>query len=179
MSGPWESRPLYMYMSLKLKRFGKLIRDLLPFLYNDWEVQKVFLPLLIVSYRSARKIKDYLVRSKLCSVEGKVGCQGCGSHRRQVCKSINITDKFTSFTTKRMYKISHSFDCSHKCLIYLLSCNSCGKQYVGNTTNHFRSRWNNHKSDVRKAEIGVIENFKFFTAWLSRFSSRHRSLVDW
>ena len=82
------------------------------------------------------------------------------SSRRQVCKSINITDEFTSFTTKKTYKIKHSFDCNDKCLIYLLSCKSCGKQYVGNTTDHFRSRSNNYKSDVRKAESGDMENVK-------------------
>ena len=41
-----------------------------------------------------------------------------------------------------------------------MSCKSYGKQYVGNTTDHFRSRWNNYKSDVRKAESGNMENVK-------------------
>ena len=113
-----------------------------------------------VSYRSARKIKDCIVRSKLYPVERKVGGRRCGSSRCQVCKSINIIDKFTSFTTIKTCKINYSFDCNDKCLIYLLSCKSCGKQYVGNTTDHFRSRWNNYKSDVRKAESGNMENVK-------------------
>ena len=78
----------------------------------------------------------------------------------QVCKSISITQEFTSFTTKKTYKTKHSFDCNDKYLIYLLSCKSCGKQYVGNTTDHFRSRWNKYKSDVRKAESGDMENVK-------------------
>ena len=37
---------------------------------------------------------------------------------------------------------------------------SCGKQDVGNTTDHFRSRWNIYKSDVKKAESGNMENVK-------------------
>ena len=49
----------------KVKEFGKMISDLISFLYSDGEVQKVFSPPRIVSYRSARKIKDYIVRSKL------------------------------------------------------------------------------------------------------------------
>ena len=47
----------------------KIIRDLLPFLYNNGEVQKVFSASPIVSYRSARKIKGYIVRSKLYPVQ--------------------------------------------------------------------------------------------------------------
>ena len=100
------------------------------------------------------------MRSKLYPVERKVGCQGCGSSRCQVCKSISITEEFTSFTTKKTYKINHSFDCNDKCLIYLLSCKSCGKQDVGNTTDHFRNRWNNYTSDVRKVESGGMKNVK-------------------
>ena len=129
----------------KVNEFGKLIQDILPFLYSVREVQKVFSSPPIVSSRSARKIKDYIVTSKLYP---------------DVRKRISITEEFTSFTTKKTYKINHSFDCNDKCLIYLLSCKSCGKQYVGNTTDHFRSRWNNYKSDVRKAESGDMENVK-------------------
>ena len=77
-----------------------------------------------------------------------------------ICKSINITDEFTSFTTKIAHKINRSFDCNDKSWIYLLSCKSCGKQYVVNTTHRSRSRWNNYKSDVRKAESGGMENVK-------------------
>ena len=66
---------------LKVKKLGKRIRDLLPFLYSDGEVQKVFSHPPIVSYRSERKIKDYIVRSKLYPVERKVGCRRCDSPR--------------------------------------------------------------------------------------------------
>ena len=52
-------------------------------------------------------------------------------------------------------------------MFYLLSCKSCGKQYVGNTTDHFRKRWNNYKSGVRKAENSEMENMK------QKFSQSH------
>ena len=35
-------------------------------------------------------------------------------------------------------------------LIYLLTCKCCGKQYVGETTDEFRLRQNNYKSNDRK-----------------------------
>ena len=41
-----------------------MIMDLILFLNNDGEVQKLFSPPSMVSYRSARRIKDYIVRSK-------------------------------------------------------------------------------------------------------------------
>ena len=44
------------------------------------------------------------MRSKLYPVERNLGCQGCGNFMCLVCKSINITDKFSSFTTKKRIK---------------------------------------------------------------------------
>ena len=101
----------------KVKPLGRLIKDLLPFLYSDDEVEKVFSPPPIASYRSAKKIKDYIVRSKLYPVERSVGCRGCVGSRCQVCENIKVTDTCTSFITKNKYKINHSFDCNDKCLI--------------------------------------------------------------
>ena len=42
----------------RVKELGKLIKDLLPFLQSNGEVQKFFSPPQIISYRSTRKIKD-------------------------------------------------------------------------------------------------------------------------
>ena len=73
-----------------IKKRGKLIKDLLPFLYSDEEVQKVFSPPPVVSYRSARKIKYYIVRSKLHPLERNVGCGGCGNGRCQIKVKVNL-----------------------------------------------------------------------------------------
>ena len=111
---------------------------------GKFRVQKVFSPPLIVYSRSARK------------KQGR--WQGCGSSRCQVWKSINVTR--ACFTSKKTWKINDSFECNHKCVIYLLGFKSCGKQYVGNNTDRFKSRQNNYESDVRKAESGNMENVK-------------------
>ena len=48
-----------------------------------------------------------------------------------------------------------------KCLICLLSCKTCGKQYTGKTVDKFRSRCN-YKTHTRKAASGNIESCKQF-----------------
>ena len=75
----------------------------------------------------------------------------------QVFTSIQVTDTFSSFVTKSAYKINHNFNCNSKCLIYLVSCKTCGKQYTGKTVDSFRSRWNKYKTDARKAASENIE----------------------
>ena len=121
---------------------------------------KVFSPAPIVSYRSARKIKDYIVRSKLYSTERRDGSFRCGKLRCQLCTSIQVTDTFSGFVTKSSYKINHNFNSNSKCLIYLLSYKTCSKQYTGKTVDKFRSRWNNYKTDAREAASGNIESCK-------------------
>ena len=61
-----------------------------------------------------------------------------------------ISDTFTSFVTKSAYKTNHNIICNSKCLIYLLSCKTCGKQYTGKTVDKFKSRWNHYKTDAGK-----------------------------
>ena len=63
----------------KLKDLGKLIKNLQLFLYSDSEVRRVFSLAPIVSYRSARKIKDYIVKPKLYPIEKKVASSKCGT----------------------------------------------------------------------------------------------------
>ena len=41
-----------------------------------------------------------------------------------------------------------------------MNCKTCGKHYTCKTTDHFRSRWNNYKSEVRKFVSGNMENVK-------------------
>ena len=57
---------------------------------------------------------------------------------------------FTSTVTGETYIINYRFDCNERCLVYLLTCNKCKTQYVGQPIDQFRSRWNNYKSDSRK-----------------------------
>ena len=120
----------------KLKDLDKLIKNLQLFLPSDREVKRVFSPAPIVFYRSARKIKDYIVRSNLYPIERNIGSYRCGNLKCHVCTSKQVTDTFSSFITKSTYKINHSCNCNSKYLIYLLSCKSVGM---------FRSRWNNYK----------------------------------
>ena len=48
--------------------------------------------------------------------------------------------------------MNHQVNCSEKCLVYLLTCNKCFKQYVGEILDEFRRRWNNYKSNNSKVQ---------------------------
>ena len=72
------------------------------------EVKNVFTPGPIVSFRSARKIINYLERAKLYPFERKVRSEKCGKSRCEICLNIEETDTFTSTTTGENFKINHN-----------------------------------------------------------------------
>ena len=76
--------------------------------------------------------------------------------------NTNETSTFTSLAVHEIYKINHQFNCNDKCLIYLIICKPCLKQYVGQTIDTFRFRMNNCKDNNRKfqhAETCIQEHF--------------------
>ena len=149
-----EGVPFVVTFHPKLRVLQNIINKHLYLLYMNDEVKRVFTPKPMVSFRSSRKISSYLVRAKLYPIERTVGSFRYGSKRCEVCKYITETNAFTSSVTGQTYKINHRLDCNHKCLVYLLTCNKCKKQYTGQTTDNFRGRWNNYKSKSKSFKRG-------------------------
>lgn len=159
--------PLVLTYHRKFKDFGTVLRRLLPTLYLDSEVKRVFTPPPFIAYKGARKLSSYLVRAKLYPLEREIGSRKCKRGRCQVCYNINETTTFTSSVSGQEFKINHRLDCSDKCLVYLLSCKVCKLQYVGVTTDAFRKRWNNYKSSNRKfCNGGVVPQANFHAHFL-------------
>ena len=53
------------------------------------EVEKVFIPKPVISFRSATKLSNYLVRVKLYPGERTVESYKCGEKRCEVCIHVN------------------------------------------------------------------------------------------
>ena len=109
------------------------------------DVKNLFLPGPTALFRSARNLSSYLVRAKLYLLHCKVGSKKC-----EVSDYVTDTDTFTSTVTRESFKINHQLNCDDRCLIYLVTCNQCQKKYPGETTDDFRYRCNNYKSNSRK-----------------------------
>ena len=144
--------PLAVTFYSLLQDFGKVINKNLYLLYMDQGAQRVFTPGPMITFRSARKLNSYLVRAKLYSLERTAGSCKCYGKRCEVCDNVTVTSTFTSTVTQNTYKINHQFHCSEKYLVYLLTCNKCFEQYVGQTIDEFRRQWNNYKSNDRKLQ---------------------------
>ena len=111
-----------------LKSLGSILNQNYYLLQMNDEVKMVFALRHTVSFWSARKLSSYHVRAKLHHVERKVGSCKCNCNQCQVCWSTSETD-FTCSNDGTTYKINHKIDCNKKCLIYLITCKKCLKQY--------------------------------------------------
>ena len=127
----------------------KIIRDNTYLLYMNEEVKNLFLPGPMISFRSGRKLSSYLVKAKLYALHRKIGSKKCAKNGCEVCDYVTDTDTFTSTVTGESFKINHQLNCDDRCIIYLVTWKQCQKQYTGETTDDFRFRWNNYKSNSR------------------------------
>ena len=93
------------------------------------------------------------MRSKneaLYLLEEKVVSEKCGKSRCKVCLNIQETDTFTRTTTGKSFKIIHKLNRDDNCLIYLLTCKCCGKQYLGEIIHELQLGLINYKSNDSK-----------------------------
>ena len=117
-------------------------------MYSIYEESKSkFTPASMGSFRSTRKLSSYLVRPKLYPSERTVDSVQCKEKQCKTCRNVKETETFTSTTTVKTFIINHKLTYNDKYLIYLLTCNVCSKQDVGQTVEEFRYRCNSHKNN--------------------------------
>ena len=88
------------------------------------------------------------------------GCEPCGKPRCQTCPLIIRDNKFTSNTTKETFPIKFHADCQTNNIIYLIQCQQCGIQYVGQSGNSLNTRMRSHVCDIKsKTAKSVPEHF--------------------
>ena len=90
------------------------------------------------------------MKAKLYPLHRKVESKKYATSRCEVFEYVTDTDTFTRTATGESFKINHQLNCDDRCIIYLLTCKQCQKQYTGETMDDFRYRWNNYKSNSRK-----------------------------
>ena len=112
--------PFVLTYHPKFKSLNKILTKNLYLLYMD-KMKKFFTPKLMISFRSARKISNYLVKAKMYPIERIVESKNCGGKRCEVCINVNETFTFTSTFTGETFIINHKFDCNTRCLVYLLT----------------------------------------------------------
>ena len=71
---------------------------------------------------------------------------------------------FRSSVTGKTYKVigSGGWSCSTSNVVYLVTCQCCGLQYVGETSQALRKRMNNHRANIKSLKPQFL--YKHFTS---------------
>ena len=71
------------------------------------------------------------------------------------------TDNIKNRHTGTTHKVRTAATCKSTNVVYVIQCNRCGQQYVGETEKALHERINSHRSDVRlkKTEKPVAAHF--------------------
>ena len=62
------------------------------------------------------------------------------------------TTHYRSTTTSKLYKIKGHHTCNSTNLVYLITCDRCGLQYIGETGQQLKARFAGHRSDIRRED---------------------------
>ena len=81
--------------------------------------------------------------------------------RCAICKEGHFSTSITSHHNSKTHNIKQSVTCKSNNVCYLIDCNKCKQQYVGETELEFHCRMNNHKSDIRleNKSNGMVRHF--------------------
>ena len=130
---------------------NRILRKIHIILTFDKEHDKVFNEIPIVGFRRGKSLKDMLVRAKVPPLVRENGSSmSCLGKRCRICPFIKNSTSFDSKNGTKYDIRQPNLNCDSKNVVYLLSCKTCGVQYVGSCTTKFRLRFNNYKSCNRK-----------------------------
>ena len=75
-------------------------------------------PTSMVSFRSAKRTKNYFVKAKLYPLGQNVCSRKCNKTRCKVCNNIESADLFSTTITGQTYRINNYFNFDSKYLAY-------------------------------------------------------------
>ena len=113
-----------------------------------------FKHLPVVAFRRCPNLRDLLVLAKLPSNSTNPNPQlPCGSFRCgkncATCPYISYgLTSYTFFSTGETRTIKSNLTCDTKNLIYMIQCNRCNLQYIGETKRRLKDRFNEHRRTI-------------------------------
>ena len=147
--------------------------DLLDHLSSTRHIHRMGLQ---VGYRRLKNLRDLLVRSKLSPITEDSQLterpdKRCTNRKCRYCPLLNTEGHIMATVACRKYCTKHNVKCNSNNLVYCITCIRFKKQYVGQTKNSLKLRFQGHfyqvVHDVEKTEV-------------SRHFNRngHQSLMD-
>jgi hypothetical protein len=117
---------------------------------------------LITAYCNSQNLYKKLIRSSLLPLNNNnntsnankianrtVGCIRCANTRCKACNYVSECSSVKSSVNNRTFKLQDRFTCKSSNIVYLVTCNKCLQQYVGETSRSLGERITDHLSCIR------------------------------
>jgi hypothetical protein len=72
----------------------------------------------------------------------------CMTPRCKCCSAIVCGSAYSDMNNSTIFYVEQNFNCNSHDIIYLIHCNKCKLQYVGQSSRKLKERLNNHRSDI-------------------------------
>ena len=136
----------------RLKSVSEIIKKHWISMTKDPILKKIFTDPPMLAFKQPPNLRSMLVRAKhpakTHSPRTLTGMHRCNKPCK-ICHHVNVTKDFRGNQTDERFKMTGEFNCNTVGVIYLISCNKCSKQYVGQTYRKFQVRIKEHIGDIR------------------------------
>lgn len=110
---------------------------------------------IIKSKRQPPNLKRMLTSAKFTTSENSCTVKKCGDKRCKCCSNIQEASTIT-IKTGQQFQVKANMDCNSANVLYILTCNGCGQQYVGETGDTLRNRIRVHRQQIRDASTRML-----------------------
>jgi hypothetical protein len=127
------------------------LKPFIPILQGHGETKKLADAGFIAGRRRGANLRDLLVSSRFLKLTTMTGSHPCGKPCA-TCPMMATATSFKSTSTGKDFRIRGHYDCQTSNAIYLITCNLCHLQYIGQTRNTINTRFRGHAMDIRRKD---------------------------
>ena len=132
---------------------------------QDPYMAEVFPQPPLVAYKRSPNIKDRLIRAKVPDpsparpkriITGMKKCNKC-----PICPYVQVGPTIKATQINYTAEINSEVNCQTKNLIYLIGCQKCKEQYVGETSRSLQERFSEHLGYVKNKHLNKVTGEHF------------------
>ena len=140
--------PFITTFNPSLPHISNIIKKRYNLLLSSNRCKKVIQHLPVVAFRRSPNLRDLLVTAKLSSNSAKpqlpFGSFRCGRNCATCPYISHGLTTYTFFSTGETRPIKSNLTCD----IYIIQCNRCNLQYIGETKRRLKDRFNEHRRTI-------------------------------